>query len=116
MRSPFLCLGIVITLGLVSLTSIGGLIVCALRGGESQGTMMGMAAMVSLASGAAGALSSFLVMPPRNSLGIEAIDPAVTAAERLAAVDRHTRANEENVRELTAQIQEVLKARRQDGG
>lgn len=70
-RHPLLSFGIVMTLGIISLCSIGGVIACALSAHDNQITSAALAALVSIASGSAGAISSFLVNPAKGLLGAD---------------------------------------------
>jgi hypothetical protein len=64
-RNPYLCLAIVAFLGAAMLLAIGGIIVANSRGLEPS------PALVALASGCVGSLSSFLVSVPRGSVGTD---------------------------------------------
>jgi len=64
-RNPYLCLTIVWFLGGVSIISLVGIIVLGILGKEPSG------ALISIASGSMGALGSFLVTPPRYSVGYD---------------------------------------------
>lgn len=73
-RNPWLCLGIIGALALISLLSLVGVVLCALSGKETQMAAGAMTALISIGSGAVGSISSFLVMPPKGSVGIHAED------------------------------------------
>lgn len=62
-RNPYVCLSIVLTLGLIAVVGIAGVVVSACRGGESS------QALVAIVSACVGSLSSFLVAVPRGSHG-----------------------------------------------
>lgn len=64
MRSPWLCLSIVLILGLVCLSGVAGMIWLAAIGKVMPESL------IAIVAGSAGSLSSFLVMPPKNSVGI----------------------------------------------
>jgi hypothetical protein len=68
-RNPWLCLGIVATLGLTTLLGTGGLVVLAMYHVEAP------QALVAVVTGALGALSAFLVQPPKGSVGIPGGQP-----------------------------------------
>lgn len=63
MRNPWLCLSIVVVLGVCGLVGTAGMILLPAYGKEIP------QALVAIVSGALGALSSFLVSPPRGSVG-----------------------------------------------
>lgn len=110
MRNPYLCLTIVAILGVGGLIGVGGIIGLAACGKPAP------EALIAIISGAFGALSSFLVSPPRGSLGVgataepqpAAIDP-LTAA-RMEALDRHTRANEDHLVHLREAVAGINRA------
>ena len=62
-RNPYLCLTIVLTLGLTMLLGLGGVILLTFAGKEPPSSL------VAVISGCAGSLSSFLVSVPRGSAG-----------------------------------------------
>jgi hypothetical protein len=62
-RNPYLCLTIVLTLGITMLVGLGGIIMLTFADKEPP------ASLVAVVSGAAGSLSSFLVSVPRGSAG-----------------------------------------------
>jgi hypothetical protein len=63
MRNPYLCVLIVTALGLCGIVGMVGVILMGLYGKEPPGSV------VAIVSGCIGSLSSFLVMPPRGSVG-----------------------------------------------
>jgi hypothetical protein len=63
MRNPWLCMIIVCTLGLGGLAGIAAIILLSYHDREIP------QALVAIVSGTIGALSSFLVSPPRGSVG-----------------------------------------------
>jgi hypothetical protein len=63
-RNPYLCLTIVIILGLVSFGGLAGIFALAFAGRPVPESL------IAITSGAAGSLGSFLVMPPRGSVGM----------------------------------------------
>lgn len=62
-RNPYICLTIVVTLGLFGLMSVGGIVACALLSKDIP------SALIAIASGCGGNLASFLVSVPRGSAG-----------------------------------------------
>jgi hypothetical protein len=64
-RNPFLCITIVYFLGAVSVISLLGIIALAFIGKEPP------SALISVASGSMCSLASFLVSPPRGSVGFD---------------------------------------------
>lgn len=70
MRNPYLCLGIVAALFVIALGAMvcGTLVV--LSGKDSATASAALASFISIGSGASGALASFLVMPPKGSIGV----------------------------------------------
>ncbi len=64
MRNPYLCLVIVCFIGGAGILGMLGIIACSLWGHEVP------QAVVAVVSGAFGSLASFLVQPPRSSMGL----------------------------------------------
>jgi len=82
-RNPWLCVAIVI--GLAAAGSLGLLstVVIAVWGPDRPIVTAALLAVSNLASGALGALSSFLVQPPRGQVGMETVSgikPPIPAA------------------------------------
>ncbi len=70
MRSPWLCVVIVVQLGMFALASVGGVVAVALSGKEGNIVTMVVAGLLAAGGTAVGQLGSFLVMPPRGSVGV----------------------------------------------
>lgn len=70
-RNPWICLTIVVILGLFGLLSLGGIIACSLMQRDVP------SALIAIASGCGGNLASFLVSIPRGSVGAESGLPSV---------------------------------------
>jgi hypothetical protein len=64
-RNPYLCLTIVCLLGAIAIISLVGIIVLAAFNKEPPG------ALISIASGSMCSLGTFLVSPPRGSVGYD---------------------------------------------
>ena len=65
MRNPYLCLTIVLVLGAGGILGLAGIILIAYAGHDVP------QALIAIVSAAFGSLASFLVMPPRGSVGID---------------------------------------------
>lgn len=65
LRNPYLCITIVWLLGVVTMTSLLGIIIINLAGKEPHSSL------ISLASGGMCGLTAFLVQPPRHSVGYD---------------------------------------------
>lgn len=62
-RNPYLCLAIVVMLGLLAVVATGGIVLANLGGRDSPSSL------VAIVSTCIGALASFLVSVPRGSVG-----------------------------------------------
>lgn len=69
MRNPWLCIAIVGTLGLTILIGVIGMVVLALYGRPTP------TELVAVVTTCTGAMSSFLVQPPRGSIGVGSPTP-----------------------------------------
>lgn len=69
-RNPYLCLGIVAALAVVAIEGMAGLIVLGVWGREGPALLPCLVALSSAVGSSLGALSAFLVQPPRGSVGI----------------------------------------------
>lgn len=82
MRNPYLCLGIVAALFVIALGAMTCGTLVVLSGKESANVSAALASFISIGSGASGALASFLVMPPKGSVGVTDHDDDGTALAR----------------------------------
>jgi len=68
-RNPWLCVTVVLMLGLLAIGGMFGIIFLALRGVPVPESV------ITITAAAAGGLSTFLVSPPKGSVGLGTADP-----------------------------------------
>ncbi len=81
-RNPYLCIMIVGTFGLVTVIGVVGLMILSFANREPN------SAVVGIIGTAIGSLGTFLVTPPRGSLGLGHDAPAAPAASSSATTAR----------------------------